>query len=166
MMNLQLKINNRARNVKITRSTSRTEFSLDGQGVAADVVELESGVLSVLLGGAVFEVRVAPAESGIRIAIDGHEYFVEYEDPRQWRRGGSGSVGAQGRQNITAPMPGKIVRLLVKNGDKVEQGQGLLIIEAMKMQNEIKSPKEGTVEKVAVAESQPVNAGEVLAVIA
>lgn len=165
-MNLQLKINSRVRNVKIKRATSRKEFSLDGQGVAADIVELESGVFSVLLGGTVFEVRVAPAQSGIRIAIDGHEYLVEYEDPRQWRRSGSGSVGAQGRQNITAPMPGKIVRLLVKNGDKVERGQGLLIIEAMKMQNEIKSPKEGTVEKVAVAESQPVNAGEVLAVIA
>ncbi|HEV2306312.1 MAG TPA: biotin/lipoyl-containing protein [Candidatus Acidoferrales bacterium] len=165
-MNLQLKINSRVRNVKIKRATSRKEFSLDGQGVAADIVELESGVFSVLLGGTVFEVRVAPAQSGIRIAIDGHEYLVEYEDPRQWRRSGSGSVGAQGRQNITAPMPGKIVRLLVKNGDKVERGQGLLIIEAMKMQNEIKSPKEGIVERVAVAESQPVNAGEVLAVIA
>jgi biotin carboxyl carrier protein len=165
-MNLQLKINRRTRSVRITSTTSRTEFSLDGQGVAADVVELESGVFSVLLGGAVFEVRVVTAESGVRIAIDGHEYFVEYEDPRQWRRSGSGPVGAQGRQNITAPMPGKIVQLLVKKGDKVEQGQGLLIIEAMKMQNEIKSPKEGTVEKVAVAESQPVNAGEVLVVIA
>jgi biotin carboxyl carrier protein len=60
-------------------------------------------------------------------------------------------------------MPGKVVRLLVQVGDKVEAGQGLLVVEAMKMQNEIRSPKGGTVERLQVKEGQPVNAGEVLA---
>jgi len=60
-------------------------------------------------------------------------------------------------------MPGKVVRLLVKAGDRVEAGQGLFVVEAMKMQNEIRSPKSGTVERVLVAEGQAVNSGEVLA---
>jgi biotin carboxyl carrier protein len=89
-------------------------------------------------------------------------------DPRQWRsqktaRGGG--VEAEGRQEIKAPMPGKIVRVLAKAGDAVEAGQGLLVVEAMKMQNEIKAPKTGKVEKVLVAEGQAVNAGETMAVI-
>jgi biotin carboxyl carrier protein len=62
-------------------------------------------------------------------------------------------------------MAGKVVRLLVKSGDQVEVGQGLLVVEAMKMQNEIRSPKSGTVEKLQVNEGQTVNAGEVLASI-
>ena len=60
-------------------------------------------------------------------------------------------------------MPGKIVRVLVEAGEKVEAGQGLLVVEAMKMQNEIRSPKSGTVERLLAKEGQPVNAGEVLA---
>ena len=63
-------------------------------------------------------------------------------------------------------MPGKVVRLLAKAGDAVEAGQGLLVVEAMKMQNEIRSPKRGTVERVLVTEGQAVNAGEVLCVVA
>ena len=60
-------------------------------------------------------------------------------------------------------MSGKVVRLLVKAGDRVEAGQGLFVVEAMKMQNEIRSPKSGTVERVLAKEGQAVNAGEVLA---
>ena len=82
---------------------------------------------------------------------------------RAWRGRRHGAVEAEGRQQIVAPMPGKVVRLLVKTGDKVEAGQGLLVVEAMKMQNEVRSPKTGTVERLLAKEGQPVNAGEVLA---
>ena len=70
---------------------------------------------------------------------------------------------AEGRQPIVAPMPGKVIRLLVSAGDEVEAGQGLVVVEAMKMQNEIRSPKRGKVERVVATEGQNVNAGEVLA---
>jgi biotin carboxyl carrier protein len=63
-------------------------------------------------------------------------------------------------------MPGKVVRLLIEEGDHVEAGQGLLVVEAMKMQNEIRSPKSGTIERVLAREGQPVNAGEVLCIVA
>ncbi len=90
------------------------------------------------------------------------EFTAEVADPRPgaaatWR------VELEGRQQIVAPMPGKVVRVLVKAGDKVEAGQGLLVVEAMKMQNEIRSPKSGVIERLQVKEGQPVNAGEVLA---
>jgi len=86
-------------------------------------------------------------------------------DPRAWRGKRGGVLEAEGRQQIIAPMPGKVVRLLVKAGDAVEAGQGLLVVEAMKMQNEIRAPKTGKVERILISEGQAVNAGDVLAVV-
>jgi biotin carboxyl carrier protein len=89
---------------------------------------------------------------------------VEIFDPRSWRRKRGAGIDLEGRQQLIAPMPGKIVRVLVAAGQEVNVGQGLLVIEAMKMQNEIRSPKSGIVEKLA-REGQTVNAGEVLAIV-
>jgi biotin carboxyl carrier protein len=90
------------------------------------------------------------------------EYTAEVVDPRAWRGRKHGAMEAEGRQPVTAPMPGKVVRLLVKEGDAVEVGQGLIVVEAMKMQNEVRSPKSGKVERLVAKENQAVNAGEVL----
>ena len=95
---------------------------------------------------------------------NGREFQVEIFDPRSWRRRRGAGIELEGRQQLVAPMPGKIVRVLVAAGEQVSAGQGLLVIEAMKMQNEIRSPKSGTVEKLA-REGQTVNAGEVLAIV-
>ncbi|MGB6482236.1 MAG: biotin/lipoyl-containing protein [Candidatus Acidiferrales bacterium] len=165
-MNFRLKIEGRARVVEINPTASRIEFSLDGQRVAADVVNVEPNVFSAILGGEAFEVHIEQTARGARILIDGREYLAELDDPRQWRRGAVGVSGAEGRQSILAPMPSKVVRVLVESGSTVEAGQGLLVVEAMKMQNEIKSPKEGKVERINVSDGQTVNAGEVLAIIA
>ena len=165
-MKLNLKISGHTRTVKINRTSLRTEISLDGQGVAADVVEVESNIFSVLLAGQAFEVRVVQNAQGVRVYVDGCEYLADLDDPRQWRRGAGGTAGAEGRQSVFAPMPGKVVRVLAKAGSMVEAGQGILVVEAMKMQNEVKSPKGGKVERISVSEGQAVNAGEVLAIIA
>lgn len=164
-MDLRVKIDGRMRVVKITRGTSGYQFSLDGNGVAADVVQAGAGVFSVLFDGKSYEARLAPDGNGARVVVDGNEFLAELEDPRKWKRG-SGAAGAHGRQNIAAPMPGRVIRVLVKEGEKVALGQGVLIVEAMKMQNEIKSPKEGTIERIHVREGVPVNSGQVLMVIA
>ncbi len=82
-------------------------------------------------------------------------------DPREWR-GRHGTLEVQGRQQVVAPMPGKIVRILVQAGEAVEAGQGLVVVEAMKMQNEIRSPKSGKVEKIVAKEGETVNPGDVL----
>ena len=103
---------------------------------------------------------------GLVVQTAGEEFPVEVLDPRAWRGKHSGVLEAEGRRQILAPMPGKVVRVLVKQGDAVEAGQGLVVVEAMKMQNEIRSPKSGKIERLSVTEGQAVNAGEVLAVVA
>lgn len=164
-MNFKLKIAGRTRTLKVNSAGARMEFSLDGQGVAVDVVEVESNIFSVLLGGEGFEARVEQSLQGTRIWVDGREYLAELDHPRQWQRAAGGRSGAEGRQRVFAPMPGKVVRILVEPASTVTAGQGLMVVEAMKMQNEIKSPKEGKVEKINVSEGQTVNAGEVLLTI-
>lgn len=124
------------------------------------IVECEPGVYSILQAGASFEVRL----SHDRLEVDGHPVRYAVEDPRQWKRS-SALAGAGGRASITAPMPGKVVRILVAVGDIVTAGQGIVVMEAMKMQNELKSPVDGVVARLAVAENEGVSAGAVLAVI-
>jgi biotin carboxyl carrier protein len=138
--------------------------TLDGRLVAVDAVEIAPNTLSILLDGQSFEINVTPSPDGkLKLQTGSQEFTAEVIDPRAWSGRRHSGVEAEGRQQIVAPMPGKVVRLLVKEGDRVEAGQGLLVVEAMKMQNEIRSPKSGTVERVLAREGQPVNAGETLA---
>jgi biotin carboxyl carrier protein len=92
-------------------------------------------------------------------------YGVELRDPRslQSRRNFAGDE--KGPKKVVAPMPGRVVRVLVAEKSEVEAGQGIVVVEAMKMQNEIKSPKKGTVQKILAASGTAVNAGDVLAIV-
>jgi biotin carboxyl carrier protein len=151
--------------VELARNSERWKLALDGQPLEADVVEVAPNAISVLLGGRAFEFHITPSSDGsaLKLQTGLQEFFAEIADPRAWRGRSHRALEAEGRQSVVAPMPGKIVRVLVKAGDKVEAGQGLLVVEAMKMQNEIRSPKSGTVERLTAVEGQPVNAGEILA---
>ena len=154
----------KVRSVELERGADRWKITLDGQPVDADAVEITPNTLSLLLEGQSYDVRLSPSPDGVlRIQTGLQEFSAEVADPRAWRGRTHSALEAQGRQQIVAPMPGKVVRVLVKAGDKVEVGQGMLVVEAMKMQNEIRSPKGGTVVRLHVKEGQPVNAGEVLA---
>ena len=140
------------------------KISLDGKELDAGVLEVAPNTFSVLLNGESHQIRIAPRPDGTLTLHTGlAEYHAEVNDPRLWRGRKHGALDVAGRQQIAAPMPGKVVRLLVKEGDLVEAGQGLLVVEAMKMQNEVRSPKAGKVEKLLVKENQPVNAGDLLA---
>jgi biotin carboxyl carrier protein len=130
----------------------------------AQIVAVEPGVYSVLLDGRSYEARVEQSEGCVVVFIDGHRFELEIRDPRRWSRQ-SGQPGVEGRSQVVAPMPGKIVRLLVAEGDTVTAGQGLLVVEAMKMQNEMKAPKAGRVMAFAAREGATVTAGEILAII-
>lgn len=153
-----------SRIVVLERNADHWKITLDGQVVNADVVEVAPNVISVLLDGHAFEFSVAPSvEGALQLRSGYREFSADIADPRAWRGRRHGALEAEGRQQVLAPMPGKVIRLLVKAGDKVEAGQGLLVVEAMKMQNEIRSPKSGTVERLLAVEGQAVNAGEVLA---
>jgi biotin carboxyl carrier protein len=163
-MKFDVQIGGQTRTVELLRDSHRWQISLDGVALDADAVEISPNVFSVLRNGESYEVRLAAAEDGkLTLQTRHHEFVAEVLDPRAWRGRRHGAVEAEGRQQVFAPMPGKVVRLLVKAGDRVEAGQGLLVVEAMKMQNEVRSPKTGTVERLLAKEGQPVNAGEVLA---
>jgi biotin carboxyl carrier protein len=150
--------------VELEKEGSSYKASLDGQPVDADVILAAPNAVSVILNGSAFEVHIAPSPDGTyKLQTGMHEFQADVRDPRAWRGRHAGGIEAEGRQQVVAPMPGKVVRLLVKVGDEVEAGQGLVVVEAMKMQNEIRSPKKGKVERLQAKEGQAVNAGDVLA---
>ena len=152
--------------VELVREASGWRASLDGQPASVDAVEISPGTISVLLDGQSFVISVTPAADGkLKLQTSTYEFAGEVVDPRAWRGRRHGGAEAEGRQQVVAPMPGKVVRVLVKEGEQVEARQGLFVVEAMKMQNEIRSPKGGTVERVLVTAGQAVNSGEVLCVI-
>ena len=168
-MKIDLNFDGARRSVELTSSggePSRVTATIDGRQVEADAIKISPGVYSILLGGRSFEVRVETLAEGMVLHTAGREHRVDIVDPRSWRRSRGGKIDLAGRQQVSAPMAGKIVRVLIAEGQQVESGQGLLVVEAMKMQNEIRSPKTGTVERLSAREGETVNAGEILAVIA
>jgi biotin carboxyl carrier protein len=165
-MKLKIQFSGRTRDLEIAREGRRLRATLDGRSIEADAVEVGPGQYSILLEGVSCEVGVEPAPAGLIVSVAGRRLEARVTDPRRWQGAGrGGALEAEGRQQVIAPMPGKIVRVLVQQGEKVEAGRGLLVVEAMKMQNEIRSPKTGTVERLMATEGQAVNAGEVLAVV-
>jgi biotin carboxyl carrier protein len=119
------------------------------------------GVFSILIEGRSYQATIlAPGT----IQVNNQIFDVEIFDPRELRARSSAGA-SHGRQNIAAPMPGKVVRLLVSVGDHVEPAQGLIVVEAMKMQNEMKSPKAGIVVEIKTKDGATVAAGEILIVI-
>jgi biotin carboxyl carrier protein len=165
-MKLQITLNGKTHQVELIPADGRLGCTIDGAPLEADAVEIAPGIYSILIEGESLEARVEPDGSALRVTVGDREWQTEIRDAREWRRNRSGAADAEGRQQVLAPMPGKIVRVLIAAGDSVETKQGLFVVEAMKMQNEIRTPKAGTVERVLVKEGQTVNAGEVLAVIA
>jgi biotin carboxyl carrier protein len=166
-MKYEVHISGRTHIVEIERNAEAWQATLDGEaGAIADVAETAPHTFSVLLAGQSHEVSVTPSPDGkLNLQSGGFEFTAEVIDPRSWRGRHHGGVEAEGRQQVVAPMPGKVIRVLVGAGERVEAGQGLLVVEAMKMQNEIRSPKGGTVERVQVTEGQAVNAGDALCIV-
>ena len=146
----------------------KLEVTVDGRPLRIDLNGREHsiepsgpGVFSVLIEGRSYQATIlAPGT----IQVEDRIFSVEISDPRELRARSSAGA-SDGRQNILAPMPGKVVRLLVKAGDAIEKGQGLIVVEAMKMQNEMKTPKTGTVVEVKTRDGATVAAGEILVVI-
>jgi biotin carboxyl carrier protein len=139
--------------------------SVDGHEVQIDAAAAQPDVLSLLIAGKAYQIRRERIGSDVRIWVDDQSYSAEVSDPRSLRNRRSRGDSGQGPRPLVAPMPGKVVRFLVGENSAVEAGQGVVVVEAMKMQNEIKSPKKGIVLKLSVAEGAAVNAGDVLAIV-
>jgi biotin carboxyl carrier protein len=168
-MRFELIIDGEKHSVEFARAAdapARISAKIDDREIACDAIEIAPGSYSILIGGRSIEVSVETASSASRVRAGNREFQIEIRDPRAWRGARGSAVELEGRQSIAAPMSGKVIRTLVTQGESVEAGQGILVVEAMKMQNEIRAPKSGTVEQLLVKEGQTVNSGEILAVIA
>jgi biotin carboxyl carrier protein len=164
-MKLSLMIDGRADTIEILSAAPACRFQLGDAGAReANVESPEPGVYSVLLDGRSYDAFVEDTPTGLVVTIEGHRFELEVRDPRRWSRKSAGA-GAGAVQSIVSPMPGKVVRVLAAPGDEVVAGQGIVVVEAMKMQNELKSNRTGRVLSVPAKEGATVNAGELLATI-
>jgi biotin carboxyl carrier protein len=159
----EVKVAEKTHRVELNKDGEVWQCTLDGRKMPLDVISTESGVLSVLINGRSYEVKQESTAEATNIVIGGQRFPAEVRDPRSLRSRRSSGAGASGPQKLKAPMPGKVVRILTPVGTQVQQGQGVIVIEAMKMQNELKSPKNGVVSKIAVVEGAAVEAGQALA---
>src|SRR6185437_7960986 len=149
----------------LDRATGRWRCLVDGRKVELDAVLPLPDVLSTLIEGKAWQVRRERLASSLQIWVGDQSYAAEVSDPRSLRNRKARGDAGKGPRHLVAPMPGKVVRFLVEENAAVEAGQGVVVVEAMKMQNEIKSPKRGIVLKLSVSEGAAVNAGDVLAIV-
>jgi biotin carboxyl carrier protein len=175
-MIFEVAIGDRVRTVGIARKGTVLHVELDGRTHVVDARRVNDAIVSLLVqpdGGSIpsrsVDVSFAakPAVGEFDVHLDGRTIALEIRPAGSFGRQKKDGAGAQGSgpQRLLAPMPGKVVRVLVKAGDEVKARQGLVVVEAMKMENELRAARDGRVREVAVTEGQSVDAGAVLAVI-
>ncbi len=136
------------------------EITLDGRTVHVDAVRSGPTVYSVIEDGQQFEAMVDERGAhGFDVLVAGRIFHLESIDERTKLLAQSAAPLLTGPQTVTAEMPGKVVKVVVSAGERVREGQGVVVVEAMKMENEIPSPIAGLVREVAVSEGQTVEAG-------
>ncbi len=140
--------------------------SVDGNEFLVDGRKTGFRNYSLIVNHRSFEVDVDVVEDEFRVLVDGRSYHIQLVDERRMRLGGlQAGIQLQGRQEVAVPMPGKVIAVLVGEGEKVEKGQGLVIVEAMKMENEVRCPIAGEVQEVRVEAGETLEAGTVLVVV-
>jgi biotin carboxyl carrier protein len=167
-MKLQAEIEGEIREIEVRRSGEKVFASVDGREYELEVSEPEPGVFLLKHNGHLFQASTfanpsSPDETNV--SVKRREFAVRVIDPKRLRGSGSDHSHGEGLAEIKTAMPGKIVRVIASVGDRVEKGSGVIVVEAMKMQNEMRSPKDGTVKEVRTSEGATVNAGDVLVVI-
>lgn len=164
-MKLAARFDDREFVIEVERESTGYRVKLDGAEYLVDVVCPAPQLYSLIVGGKVYELLISENGRSWRVELGGRVFELELDDfYRRKRR--TIEPDAQGKRAVVAQMPGKIVRTLVAAGDEVAINQGLMVIEAMKMQNEIRAPRSGRVVELPVRAGQTVNAGDLLAVIA
>jgi biotin carboxyl carrier protein len=154
--NVEIELNRKPHGV-IEAEINGRRYTLQGKAV-------EPGVYWLVQDNRSLEIGVSQAVDGYMVSLLGRRIPVEILDTRTALRRAA-QHGQDGIVQIRAPMPGKVIKLLVAEGAEVEPNQGIVVLEAMKMQNEIKSPKKGVVRKLGVKEGAPVNSGDLLATV-
>ena len=168
-MQFEIDINDRTHKVVIERAGAGAEgrfrVVIDGVSANVDARRTELGLSLVFEDGRSMDVALTDRPGGEWFVQLPHADVTAVVDARRYQRGEGGGAAKTGVQKIKAPMPGRVVRILVKVGDEVALKQGVVVVEAMKMENELGAPKAGRVKDIAVTEGQSVEAGRVLIVI-
>jgi biotin carboxyl carrier protein len=175
-LRLRIEVDRDSYSLDLQRNGATSEYRLGvpqtgagGQGIrnssgTASVIEVMPGVFSVLLSHRSFTVYVVPNGENLEVWTAGERHVISIADARD-RSSKKKSLSAAGPMELRALMPGKVIKLLIQVGAAVEPGQGLIVVEAMKMQNEMKSPKKGIVSRIHAIEGATVVAGEALIVV-
>lgn len=168
-MKLQAEIGNQKHQVEITREDGKVFASVDGRRYELQASEPEPGVFLFKHENRIYEAVVSNSDTkgfaaNVRVGTD--EFDVKIIDPKRLRGAGNETEHGDGPAEIKTAMPGKVVRILVEIGSEVGKGDPVMVVEAMKMQNELKSPKAGTVKTIRAEEGATVAAGDILATIA
>ena len=167
-MKLQAELNSEKHEIEIRRDGERVSARIEDRNYEIEASEVEPNVYLLKNENKIYEVFISPQRNlnePFEVKIKNQEFEITLIDPKRLRGAGASSGTADGIAEIKTAMPGKLVRVLVKEGAEIKQGEPVLVVEAMKMQNEMKSPKDGTVKEIRFSEGATVNAGDVLAVI-
>ncbi|HEY6661216.1 MAG TPA: acetyl-CoA carboxylase biotin carboxyl carrier protein subunit [Pyrinomonadaceae bacterium] len=166
-MKLKALIGDREEEIVISFENGRVSADIGGRVYDLEARQPEPGAYLFFLKAQVHECRVSERKSkeAFEVSIRGRNYEVTIVDPKRLRSGQNSDRHHHGVAQILAPMPGKVVRVQTEAGATVEKGGGVVVVEAMKMQNEMKSPRAGVVVSINVKAGDTVNAGDVLAVI-
>ena len=164
-MTYEVTVDGKLHRLEIEKAEDVWLCRLDGQEIKVDAILARRDVLSLLVDGRSYEVKREQTATDLHLWVGSTRYGVEVRDPRSLRSRRDAAGDEKGPKKVIAPMPGRVVRLLVSEGAEVEAGQGIVVVEAMKMQNEIKSPKKGVVQKLMATPGATVNAGDVLAIV-
>lgn len=166
-MKLNAEISDSRHEIEIKRHGDRVFASIDGREYDVEFSEPEPNVYLIKHSGRIFQVSVEPnAASGVtKTRVGSEEFTVRITDPKRLRGTADADGAVDGIAEIKTAMPGKVVRILVAVAADVEKGDGIVVVEAMKMQNELKAPKSGTVKEIKVAEGSTVAAGETLVTV-
>ncbi len=162
-MILEATFEGRTVRVEIRGQAGRYQVTIDGQPLEVDCQPAGRHFASLLVDGRSYAAGIVPNAGGYTVTLASATFDIELKDAA--REGASTRARAAGPVRLTAPMPGKVVRVLVEPGQAVEPGQGLLVMEAMKMENELKAPRAGRVREVHASERQAVETGALLLVL-
>jgi biotin carboxyl carrier protein len=161
---LDATVDGRTFRVEVRQEGDGYEVTVDGVPMEIDLVEISGNFSSLIVGGLSHDVGLEKRSDGYRVHLPDETHTVALAEAS--RDGARPARPADGPARLTAPMPGRVVKVLVEEGREVVAGEGLVVIEAMKMENELKASRRGRVQKVAVHQGQAVEAGALLVVVA
>jgi biotin carboxyl carrier protein len=167
-MKLQAAIEDKKHDVELECDGRRVAASVDGRKYELEVSETETSVFLIKNEEKIYEISVTPPadrKGTTNVRAEGREYEIQLIDPKRLRSAAANTEHAEGTAEIKTAMPGKVVRILAAAGAGIKKGDGVIVVEAMKMQNELRSPKDGILKEIRFEEGATVNAGDILAVI-